>query len=195
MESPVSTGPRRPSPVLWITLAIAAVLLMSACPLTLIPMGLMHARAQAREAQCKNNLHNLGIAGHRFAAMKGDAGSKITDRGWGSDLIPYVQDTSVFLCPEDNSFSAVEFGPDVSYGLNNQVKSFGVLVANQVLLAEYGKATIDLDGVEPDDGPESIELRHNGDVVNVLFGNGSVKSQRAEELFQPQARHWQGRGR
>jgi prepilin-type N-terminal cleavage/methylation domain-containing protein/prepilin-type processing-associated H-X9-DG protein len=72
------------------------------------------ARAAARSAQCKNNLHQLGIAYHnRAAKMAGDMGPAIANpSGWVPALTPYVENQSqIFICADHDD--AVDLGGGV----------------------------------------------------------------------------------
>ena len=73
-----------------------------------------------------------------------------------------------------------------SYGMNNQIKSTGSS-PGQILLLEYGRSTVDVDGLnadgksEDDDFYNEVAPRHFG-LVNVLFVEGNVESFSPEEI-------------
>ncbi len=72
-----------------------------------------------------------------------------------------------------------------------------MLAAHQVLLADYKKPVIDLNGKLANDdntaanydANEWIAGRHAGG-FNVLYGDGSVRMQRDNSFFDPTLRHW-----
>jgi prepilin-type processing-associated H-X9-DG protein/prepilin-type N-terminal cleavage/methylation domain-containing protein len=77
-----------------------------------------------------------------------------------------------------------------SYGMNNQVLSRDVLDPAQVLMTDYGKMSIDLDGKGGNnDAPTWLRLRHSGR-ANILFGDGSVQGIGDRGFFDPAHSLW-----
>ncbi|MCA9267022.1 MAG: DUF1559 domain-containing protein [Planctomycetales bacterium] len=77
-----------------------------------------------------------------------------------------------------------------SYGMNNQMRNKSCVGYDRVLIAEYGKSVIDLDNQNGNnDGIEWIRARHAGS-FNVLYGDGSVKTRRNADFFNPAQAHW-----
>lgn len=69
------------------------------------------ARENASDTQCKANLHNLGIAYHRYAATHGDTSTIGMYQGWSGRLLKYSADVGeIFICPNDDidEFGAAE---------------------------------------------------------------------------------------
>jgi len=92
-----------------------------------------------------------------------------SEQGWGSD-------GGWELEPR---FSV---GGPTSYGMNGQVSSAG-LWSGQVLLVEYRRALVDIDGQGLDDKlGDLLAPRHQGK-VNVLFGDGEVRDMLPAELL------------
>ena len=92
-------------------------------------------------------------------------------------------------------------GAPSSYGMNNQVTNSARGLADQAMITDYEKAVIDLDTIGGSDfqwDPQAnlyrnpyVDLRHF-DGVNVLYFDGSVRTQNNELFFDPTARHWKG---
>lgn len=60
------------------------------------------AREMARDLQCKNNLHQIGVAYFTFSARGGSDQKRKLDGGWPDTLSPFLErQTSVFFCPND----------------------------------------------------------------------------------------------
>lgn len=79
-----------------------------------------------------------------------------------------------------------------SYGMNNQVRSKSMAAAYQVLLLDYNKTVIDIDGEGGnDDTVEDIARRHMGG-FNVLYADGSVNTRFESDFFDPTQKHWKG---
>lgn len=94
--------------------------------------------------------------------------------------------------PGENTRIITEAGAGAcsSYGMNNQATVFSASRDEQVLMTDYGKTVIDLDGRGGhDDGPEWMRHRHRGR-SNVLFADGSVRLVGDDTFFDPLAPHW-----
>jgi prepilin-type N-terminal cleavage/methylation domain-containing protein/prepilin-type processing-associated H-X9-DG protein len=60
------------------------------------------ARAAARNAACKNNLRQIGLAYEQERSKQGgDAVPKFDARQWTSTLMSYVESTALYRCPDD----------------------------------------------------------------------------------------------
>ena len=90
---------------LLVVITIIAILMALLLP------AVQTARENASDTQCKANLHNLGIAYHRYAATHGDTSTIGMYRGWSGRLLKYSADVGeVFICPNDDidEFGAAE---------------------------------------------------------------------------------------
>ncbi|MBE3098673.1 MAG: prepilin-type N-terminal cleavage/methylation domain-containing protein [Planctomycetes bacterium] len=97
------------------------------------------------------------------------AGNTPSERGWGSD-------GGWELEPRFN------VGGPTSYGMNGQATSAG-LWSGQILLVEYRRALVDMDGQGLDDKLDDLLApRHQGK-ANVLFGDGEVRDMLPADLL------------
>ena len=71
---------------LLVVITIIAILMALLLP------AVQTARENASDTQCKANLHNLGIAYHRYAATHGDTSTVGMYRGWAGRLLKYSAD-------------------------------------------------------------------------------------------------------
>ena len=82
---------------LLVVITIIAILMALLLP------AVQTARENASDTQCKANLHNLGIAYHRYAATHGDTSTIGMCKGWAGRLLKYSADVGeVFICPNDD---------------------------------------------------------------------------------------------
>lgn len=92
-------------------------------------------------------------------------------------------------------------GAPSSYGMNNQVVSLTQSRSTQVMITDYEKAVIDVDmngnaDYLWDDQRRRyvnpyVDLRHSGG-INVLYCDGSVRSESNRDFFNPTAKRWMG---
>jgi len=94
------------------------------------------AREAARCAQCKNNLHNLGLAYFALAEVHPDKPAIYWASDWIETLKPYLEDErSMYICPNHdptvslgggfpNFYLAVFSGPNFLYDLPFDTSSF-----------------------------------------------------------------------
>jgi len=97
------------------------------------------------------------------------AGNEPSEYGWGSD-------GGWEPVPRFN------VGGPTSYGMNGQSTSAG-LWPGQVLLVEYRRALVDVDGKGLDDKLEDLLAPRHMGKVNVLFGDGEVRDMLPAELL------------
>ncbi len=177
-----------------VVVAIIALLIAVLLP------SLSRARAQGRNAQCRSNLHQLGIGSLEYAAqnkgvVRGEAGNSETDWSWlvarelhvkvqKKDEVP-VDRLEFFHCPEREIGQPTPFLDFVVNGLNPEGPSdTGVWPKHKwVRVDEYrrGSDVVYLNDAEREDrvvavapspaGPTVLQARLNW--VNGLF-NGST---------------------
>jgi len=126
----------------------------------------------------------LGIPGTRYPG-----GQKSRGFESGAENVTLSDDRTTFVI---NRFTSTFPGEQVrvltvseagasSYGMNIQVRPSGPR-PSQILLVEYGRTTVDLDGKDSDDDFEAlVRPRHQGR-VNVLMVEGNVESLEPDEL-------------
>ncbi|MHC4180027.1 MAG: type II secretion system protein, partial [Planctomycetota bacterium] len=62
--------------------------------------AVQQTRESARNVQCQNNLHNLGIAYHHFASSRGQQATVGLASRWVSTLMPFMENKSEsYICP------------------------------------------------------------------------------------------------
>ncbi len=129
---------------------------------------------------------------------------------WGAEQVEITADRKTFIVHkarisfpgEQTRIITVPGGSPSSYGMNNQATSSQRTRSVQVLMAEYEKSIIDVDLVGTSDfqwddtagvylNPLSAD-RHMG-MVNVLYGDNSVRSRSATAFFDPEQDHWKGK--
>jgi hypothetical protein len=126
---------------------------------------------------------------------------------WGAERVELSQDMQSFIIhrfhvtfPGENTRILTEpGGAPASYGMNNQVRNAQRMQEGQVMFTDYEKTVIDLDLMGNSDfkwndqtgryDNEYMALRHFGR-ANVLYCNGSVRSEGDRAFFNPGAFHW-----
>ena len=95
---------------LLVVIAIIAILVSLLLP------AVQSARAAARSAQCKSNLHNLGIAYHNYKQVHPGRRDRLEAGAWLTDFRPHVEnDGQIYFCPELDS----ELGPVMVRGFRD----------------------------------------------------------------------------
>jgi len=79
---------------------LLVVISIIALLMSLLLPAVQQARESGRNAQCKNNLHQLGIA---YKNAKTKLGTRIEGMGWVDALKPYLEaQREIYFCPNDD---------------------------------------------------------------------------------------------
>ena len=116
---------------LLVVIAIIAILIALLLP------AVQQAREAARRTQCRNNMHQLGLALHNYhdthgcfpMGDMGRTGAPCCGRGlpgvWGSAILPFIDETAVY--------NSINFGMWAYTGLNAQNATAARQKLNQYL--------------------------------------------------------------
>jgi prepilin-type N-terminal cleavage/methylation domain-containing protein/prepilin-type processing-associated H-X9-DG protein len=143
--------------------------------MSLLLPAVQMARSSGRNASCKNNLHQFGIAYKNALSHN----VEVRSSNWTAVLKPFMENSiSVFRCPE------VEQGAE-SYGMNNKVHRFSPEDVDKILVLDYKVSSASIVGFS---GTEICEewnanaaFRHMG-TANAVYGDGHVESVRPGDI-------------
>ena len=125
---------------LLVVIAIIAVLIALLLP------AVQQAREAARRTQCRNNMHQLGLAMHNYhdthgcfpMGDMGRTGSPCCGRGlpgvWGSAILPFIDETSLY--------NSINFSTWAYTGVNPQNATAARQVLNQYLCPSNSNPTV-----------------------------------------------------
>jgi prepilin-type N-terminal cleavage/methylation domain-containing protein/prepilin-type processing-associated H-X9-DG protein len=147
----------------------------------------------------------LGRQGTDYPSTQGARGYE-----WGAEQVELTDDMQTFILHrfhitfpgEQTRILTVPGGEPTSFGLNSHVTNFQRARPGQILLADYGKSTMDLDGEGGTDlvWDEESQTYRNPYVAfrhfrraNVLFVDGSVKSMTEEQFYSEDNDLWHSR--
>ncbi|MEK6249411.1 MAG: type II secretion system GspH family protein [Planctomycetales bacterium] len=154
---------------LAIGISIVAILLGALLPVIAL------VRAQARTAECQDNLNQIGLA----LKMADETNSMpILASNWIDEASPFLEDASAISCPSDIQFRST------SYGVNNQFNHLEGGDGRKIVALDYSKkvAEIVVSNVDQQDiWNYELPLRHLKS-VNVLFYDGSVSRRDPVEI-------------
>lgn len=78
-------------------------------------------REAARLTQCKNNLHEIGIAYHAHQMKYGGTSKQLTAGTWTGALKPFLErQTGLYICPNDDEPRNTETLPDYVFWVNDR---------------------------------------------------------------------------
>jgi prepilin-type N-terminal cleavage/methylation domain-containing protein/prepilin-type processing-associated H-X9-DG protein len=82
---------------LLVVIAIIGVLIGLLLP------AVQAAREAARNAECKNNLHQIGIAHQMFHSTYDKTNKRLQVGAWPEDLLPFMENQKItYICPNDD---------------------------------------------------------------------------------------------
>ncbi|MCG8585700.1 MAG: DUF1559 domain-containing protein [Pirellulales bacterium] len=152
-------------------MAVIAVLVAILLP------AVQRVRANARSAQSKNNLSQMGKALKNY---EGQFGRPLAHGSWRTDLAPFVDEVAdVFVDPSDAD-------GEPSYALTNKVVAMGLNDHTKITIIESDSETITIDNGDCAGGSEPVidgdfAVRHLG-MTNALLYGGSVKTLATDEI-------------
>jgi prepilin-type N-terminal cleavage/methylation domain-containing protein/prepilin-type processing-associated H-X9-DG protein len=150
---------------------LVVMLIIAALVGLLLPL-LARSRAQGRAVQCIANIRQIDLA---LRAWDDSGLMRLPPADqWTAIVLATARDPRVLICPDDAD-------ADISYGYNQAAELSSEWELHTILAMDYRKDLIDLDGVEPDDGPEYNAARH-AKRANALFGDSSIQSVIVSEL-------------
>jgi len=158
------------TPVAIACAVIVAFMLLSGPILAAILFPVFaRAREKARESACMSNVKVLGLA-HLMYAQDHDE-VLVDAREWPQDIMPYIKNEQVFVCPADERASRQRSGGlELSYTMNAMVSG-----RRLAMVRSPAQTGLLWDGTEVmSRGDPAVEFRHN-EGANVGFVDGHVK--------------------
>jgi hypothetical protein len=152
------------------------VVFIIAVLIALLLPAVQSARMSARQGECLNNLHQIGLAIKSAKAT----GKQILPGQWTHVIRPHIESQAAALkCPNQDSTLATP----VSYGMNNLYHFFGAADTNKIVLVDYEATLAKVVGpvVGCDEWDKKYAARHFGR-INALFEDGHAESFTAPQI-------------
>jgi len=167
---PPADAPPRGKGTSWTPVAIAcavivAFMLLSGPILAAILFPVFgRAREKARQSSCMSNVKQLCLGQLMYMTDYGEV--MVDAREWPQDVMPYMKNAQVFVCPSDEHASRQRSGGlELSYTMNAMVSGRG-------LVSIRAPAQIGTEIMSRSDS--MVEFRHN-EGANVGFVDGHVR--------------------
>jgi prepilin-type processing-associated H-X9-DG protein len=165
---PAAAQPARRDRHAWVVggIVVAGIVLLLGGLMAVVAPVVVRGRSKARQSACLSNVKQIALACCMYASDHKGAFPSATDpQGFQNQIWPYMQNRSIFVCPEAPNEVGYAFNPKLAAKDSNKI----VQPANTPMLWDAGAR---VGGMQP--LPGTTPSRHNGG-DNVGFADGHCK--------------------